>query len=114
MEGESTVKEYVYRLIEAHAHNEHQHGAVLSLMQRMRQAEDEVRVLQGRKERFEEITLQLRGQCSGLADNTELQDHFNRRAVFLSATQERHLRMTSTSFPKITVADMSWALEYLE
>lgn len=83
-------------------------------MQRTRQAEDEVRVLQGRKERFEEINVHLRGHCLGLTDNTELQSHFNRRAVFLQATQERHPRITATSFPKITVADMGWALEYLE
>jgi hypothetical protein len=114
MQGEITVKDYLYKLIEAHAHNQHQQSTILSLLERTRQTEEEVRVLQGRKERFEQIAVQLRSECSGLNGNSELQTHFTRRAVFLLATQERHPRITANSFPKIAVAEMGWALEYLE
>ncbi len=114
MQGESTVKDYLYKLIEAHAHNDHQQNTVQSLLERTKQAKEEMRILEGRKERFEQIALQLRKECSGLTDNAELETHFARRAVFLPATQERHPRGTFTSFPKITVAEMGWALEYLE
>lgn len=112
-DSEAKLKRYVYSLIEAHAYTQRQQADVEFLRHRARQAEQDASMLQERKGRLEQISATLRRECSGLDDNAQLHSHLARRAAFLPGTQERFPR-TGSALPKITVAEMGWALEYLD
>ena len=112
-QAEHKLKDYVFKLIEAHAHNQTTILELQLLRERTERSQMDARAMQNRKDRLESISETVRKECNNLADNSGLQAHLNRKAHFQTATPDRLPRNANAPLPKITVADMAWALEYL-
>jgi len=112
-QAELKLKDYVFKLIEAHAHNQKTIHELQLLRERTEKSHMDALALQQRKDRLENISQTVRTECSSLADNSGLQGHLNRKAHFQTATPDRLSRNANAPLPKITVADLGWAIEYL-
>lgn len=112
--AEQTVKGYVFTLIEAHRCLQYEEAEVERVKQEAVSAKEDVIRCRAKKVDLEEIRFKLKDRVKDLQDNEALEAHLLKRIPEPTFVSTPDFAFDTTYFPRITVADMKWALEYLQ
>lgn len=77
-------------------------------------AREDVIRCQAKKGELQEIHLKLKERVKDMQDNEDLESHLLKRVAEPTFVSTPDFMFDTTYFPRITVADMKWALEYLQ
>lgn len=113
VEAEESVKGYVFTLIEAHRCLQYEEAEIERVKEDARTAKEDVVKCGEKRAALEDIHFKLKERVRDLQDNEGLEAHLQKRLEEPTLISTPDFIFDTTYFPRITVADMKWALEYL-